>query len=118
MSGLEHQLPTAVSSKPTAATLIQSIDTHIANFPSSLNAGSASTAEELDRHGMTLWNLCTKLKRGFDGTDKVVPPILLSARVLAYLLLDFATENGRAGPGSLSRIFKISIKAAKCCIGR
>jgi hypothetical protein len=116
-SDLEAQLPTAITSR-TAPLLLQGIENQLSWFPSKPIASAAPRCEELDSRGTTLWNLCTRLRRGFDA-DKSdeVPPILLAARVFAFLLLDCACENGKSAPGNFTRLMKIGIKAAKSCLG-
>lgn len=107
------QLPQALTGSP--GPLSERIQKHISTFP---GVSTASKCEEIDAKATVLWNICTRLRRNYD-LDKPhdVPPILLLARVFAFLLLDCALENGKGGVANLTRVMKVGIKAAKNCIG-
>lgn len=116
-SDLEAQLPTAISAR-TAPFLVQDIHEQISNIPNKRLSAAESRCGELDNRGTSLWNLCTRLRRIFDSDNLAnVPPILLVTRVFAFLLLDCAYENGNNVAGNFTRLLKISVKAAKSCLG-
>ncbi|TAQ83981.1 hypothetical protein B7494_g7694 [Chlorociboria aeruginascens] len=113
---LLEELPRAEASK-ASGTLFSEIERHISAFPY-VGEAAASKCKEIDKHGTTLWNLCTRLRRDCtpDTTPTMRLTILLMARVFAFLLLDCAHQGGKSATGNLTRLMKIGIKAAKNCL--
>jgi hypothetical protein len=113
---LEEQLPQALTDPP--GPLSDRIQKHISTFPNGPGLSTTSKCEEIDAKATVLWNLCTRLRRNYDlNNPHDVPPILLLARVFAFLLLDCALENDKSGVANVIRAMKVGIKAAKNCIG-
>ncbi|KAK2625835.1 hypothetical protein QTJ16_005147 [Diplocarpon rosae] len=115
---LEAQLPVAAASKASTTT-IQQLEKNIYSFPENLSVTSVSKYEDLDRTGIAIWNLCTRLRREYD-TDKPqdIPIVLLLARVYAFLVIDCAHVGGRSAADNLARIMRAGIKAGKSCLER
>lgn len=105
----------AATSVESPGSLFTELQSQLAHYPSKL--GAASKAEEFDRTGTALWNLCTRLRRDTEDPLKV-PVVLLMARVFAFLLLDVAHENGKSTTLNLVRLMKIGLKASKNCLSR
>ncbi|KAL5321709.1 hypothetical protein ACEPPN_009669 [Leptodophora sp. 'Broadleaf-Isolate-01'] len=107
----------AAAATKTSTSTAQELEKQLSNFPESLTISASSKCEELDRSGTTIWNLCTRLRRGYD-TDKPqdVPIVLLLARVYAFLMLDCAHLNSKSTGGNLARVMKTGLKAGKNCV--
>ncbi|TVY21229.1 hypothetical protein LARI1_G000647 [Lachnellula arida] len=115
---LEAQLP-AVASSRTPRILLSEVEKHVSSFPTAPNSLAASKCEEIDSAGTTLWNLCTRLLRDHEpDSPKESPVILVTARVLAFLLLNYAYESGEGAAGNILRLMKVGIKAAKSTLER
>ncbi|CAL3972847.1 unnamed protein product [Diplocarpon coronariae] len=116
IADLEARLPAAAASGASTATT-QELEKNISSFPENLSVMTASRCEDLDRSGIAIWNLCTRLRREYD-TDKPqdVPIVLLLARVYAFLVINYAHVGGRSAAGNLARIMKTGIKAGKSCL--
>ncbi|KAK3387485.1 meiosis protein SPO22/ZIP4 like-domain-containing protein [Podospora didyma] len=71
---------------------------------------------EIDKQGIQLWNLCTRLRRECDTAAKRLRRLYLFARVLSFHLLAVSRslENSRAQ--SMIHMLKLALKAARECI--
>lgn len=115
---LEAQLPTVASSR-SSGTFLDELDKCISTFPGNLGIAAASRCQEIDSIGTILWNIATRLRREHVTENaEDVPIILVLTRVFAFLLLCCAHDHGKSTSGSIMRLAKIGIKAAKNCLGR
>jgi hypothetical protein len=76
--------------------------------------------EDLDQCGTALWNLCVKLRH--KSPDGNLPPpkretLLLSSRVLAFLILDLAQWSEKSPAAVVVHLMKLALKAGRCCVG-
>ncbi|TVY49609.1 hypothetical protein LOCC1_G000373 [Lachnellula occidentalis] len=118
LAELEAQLPALTLSR-TPGILLGEIEKHVHSFPKGSSPATASRCEEIDSAGTTLWNLCTRLLRDHEpDSPKDSPVILVTARVLAFLLLDLAYKSGEKAAGDILRLMKVGIKAAKSSLER
>lgn len=76
-------------------------------------------AEDMDREGTNLWNLCTRLNReaGADSSDSVASKLILASRVLAYQILHLCQWSSKASANIACHLMRIALKAAKVCTG-
>lgn len=97
---------------------LEELERNLRAFPNSLTLPTGERGTILDSNGTALWNLCTRLRRGFsDETPKVERTVVLMARVYAFFLLDCAEKSGQGNNDNAVRVMKVSLKIARNCLG-
>ncbi|KAI9690965.1 MAG: hypothetical protein M1822_008585 [Bathelium mastoideum] len=69
---------------------------------------------ELDSRGTNIWNLSTKLRRGDESSE--IKRLVSLLRAFAMLMLDAAQQGGNSALHNSTRLFRVSLKAAKTCL--
>lgn len=100
------------------ANLTEHLERQLQTFPTNLGNLAVQKYGLLDSKGTELWNLSTRLRRN-DGfhSQKNNSIVVLMMRVYAFLMLDGAQNSGKGTFANAVRVMKLSLKAAKNCIG-
>lgn len=109
----------------TAATtfpesFVDKFEKTVHGFPNNLGPAAAAHYGDLDGCGTSLWNLCTRLRRGFDASEnrnKRNRVVLLLSRIYSFFLLDSAQNSGRGTKDNAVRCMKVALKVGRNCLG-
>ena len=82
------------------------------------NTGS-EIGEQLGAAGVTLWNLCTHVKRDQDGQPSPVQrKALVYSRVFAFLVVTLPGLGSPSELRTLVRYSRLAIRTGRSCIGK
>jgi hypothetical protein len=102
--------------------LVDDLQAQIRGLPLQASSAVLAKQDELEKSGIKLWNLSTRLRRGESNSDgnlkDTTARALTLLRPFSFLLLD--TAGGRGAKGgqhkNCIRLMKVALKAARACI--
>lgn len=107
------------SDAPATDQLVDQINQHVKKLHSYNHKpvpGDVSGASEIDQQGTRLWNICTRLRRDGEPTNKRLKRLYLYGRVLAFHLFVVANPREKRKAQDLIYVVKLALKAARDCV--
>lgn len=117
--GLYKILSSNPSDAPATDQLVDQINQHGKKLHTYTHKPVAGVPRdpEVDQQGTRLWNICTRLRRECDPTNKRLKRLYLYGRVLAFHLLVVANPRETRKAQDLIYVVKLALKAARDCVG-
>ncbi|KAJ4405152.1 sporulation-specific protein 22 [Neurospora sp. IMI 360204] len=106
------------SDAPATDQLVDQINQHVKKLHSYTykSVPGVSGDPEIDQQGVHLWNICTRLLRDCEQTNKRLKRLYLYGRVLAFHLLVVANPSQTRKAKNLVYVVKLALKAARDCV--
>ncbi|KAA8629884.1 hypothetical protein SMACR_04082 [Sordaria macrospora] len=116
--GLYKILSSNPSDAPATDQLVDQINQHGKKLHTYTHKPVAGVPRdpEVDQQGTRLWNICTRLRRECDPTNKRLKRLYLYGRVLAFHLLVVANPRETRKAQDLIYVVKLALKAARDCV--
>lgn len=107
------------SDAPATDQLVDEINQHVKKLRNHTHKHGAGVSGdlEIDQQGTRLWNICTRLRRDCEPTNKRLKRLYLYGRVLAFHLLVAANPIKTSKAQDLIYVVKLALKAARDCVG-
>ncbi|EGZ70182.1 SPO22-domain-containing protein [Neurospora tetrasperma FGSC 2509] len=106
------------SDAPATDQLVEEINQHVKKLHNHTHKHGAGVSghPEIDQQGTRLWNICTRLRRDCEPTNKRLKRLHLHGRVLAFHLLVVANPIKTSKAQDLIYVVKLALKAARDCV--